>query len=705
MADFRKWFFAFAVIALMLGAFTAQAQIANSNSITCVNTPSTPTIARVEGITELMGDFVLNCTGGVPTPSGNLIPQFNVALTINANVTSRLLASTYGAGTRFIDALLTIDEPFPGSATQFPSNVNPPIGAPTKQAVCAPNTSIGTASVPTNCNLMTGLFNTTTNLFTGNPYNPLGPNGVNAYNVFVGQTGATAGQVVWLGVPIDAPGTAGTRVIRLTNIRANACGVGLSSGLIPSQITGFISVTGSTNLTIAGSGQQTLAYVQAGLTVSSKNAQLQQCVSTNVGGAGLAVSSVVGNFGSATGGFAISSITLAEGFASAFKRRIAAYTVVTDVNDVNNTTPILQDVPGYNYNSETAFQPSVGASSPVFGTANTGTRFLLVFNNIPTGATVYLPQFVPLTLLGSSTTGGSPIPISNVSGWTGGFIELIGNTSDTNGNPSSVPGTTNSVFNAGVLASVFGISSPFKGPGATGNFATAVQIPVTNGTAAAVYEVGNADPAAQEQANVPIGFAYTANTSTATPTAGQVTATASFAPLSTVITPTATDPIPRFCNKSTPQNIVNINLCTCDLLFPFVTNIGGFDTGIAIANTSLDTATGHSVAAQNGNVTLYFYGSLPGTPAPATIAPQTTTSPVNAGQELLFTLSSGGSNGITQETGFTGYIIAVAQFQFCHGFAFISDLGAQRLAEGYLAIGLDIPGLNRVATVGEVQAH
>ena len=65
--------------------------------------------------------------------------------------------------------------------------------------------------------------------------------------------------------------------------------------------------------------------------------------------------------------------------------------------------------------------------------------------------------------------------------------------------------------------------------------------------------------------------------------------------------------------------------------------------------------------------------------------------PFLAAQELIFTLSNGGNFGIPATPGFEGYIIAQANFQYCHGFAFISDVGAQKLAEGYLAISLDAP--------------
>jgi len=42
-------------------------------------------------------------------------------------------------------------------------------------------------------------------------------------------------------------------------------------------------------------------------------------------------------------------------------------------------------------------------------------------------------------------------------------------------------------------------------------------------------------------------------------------------------------------------------------------------------------------------------------------------------------------------SGFQGYMIAVCNFQYAHGFAFISDLGARNLAMGYLAVVIGDP--------------
>ena len=50
-------------------------------------------------------------------------------------------------------------------------------------------------------------------------------------------------------------------------------------------------------------------------------------------------------------------------------------------------------------------------------------------------------------------------------------------------------------------------------------------------------------------------------------------------------------------------------------------------------------------------------------------------------------------------------MISIANFQYCHAFAFISDMGSQKLAEGYLAIQLDVGLLNRTGVAGENEGH
>jgi hypothetical protein len=192
----------------------------------------------------------------------------------------------------------------------------------------------------------------------------------------------------------------------------------------------------------------------------------------------------------------------------------------------------------------------------------------------------------------------------------------------------------------------------------------------------------NSNPLTLENIDVPIAVAYASNTTTNNPGLGTATVTGSFAPLSTVVTQSASAPIPRFADVPTVRTAFTINACSTNLLFPFVTNQAGFDTGIAIANTSLDP---FKTPTQAGTCVINYYGNTTGGGA----APAAATSPnVAAGTELVFLISSGGG-GVAATPGFQGYIIAQCAFQYAHGFAFISDLGSQKLAEGYLALVMD----------------
>ncbi|MBX5495678.1 MAG: hypothetical protein IRZ15_10120, partial [Bryobacteraceae bacterium] len=97
MADFRKLLPAVAMLALV--AFTAKPAAAQA-AFACTATAGVPPLARAEGITELVGDIVLNCSGG----SGAAITA-NVQIFLNTNVTSRI---TSGNTT---EALLLLGEP------------------------------------------------------------------------------------------------------------------------------------------------------------------------------------------------------------------------------------------------------------------------------------------------------------------------------------------------------------------------------------------------------------------------------------------------------------------------------------------------------------------------------------------------------------------------------------------------------------------
>jgi hypothetical protein len=178
---------------------------------------------------------------------------------------------------------------------------------------------------------------------------------------------------------------------------------------------------------------------------------------------------------------------------------------------------------------------------------------------------------------------------------------------------------------------------------------------------------------------------------------GSGTVNGNFAPISTVYVMSGSGAEePRFVDKATDSTALTISPCRTILLFPYVTNQAGFDTGLAISNTTADPL---GTTAQAGACTINYYGNTNGSTAPAA---QTSPS-VGSGAHLAFMLSGGGgvfarNNGFTACASgacvaplFQGYIIAICDFQFAHGFAFISDVqndpsGRTLGSQGYLAL-------------------
>jgi len=120
--------------------------------------------------------------------------------------------------------------------------------------------------------------------------------------------------------------------------------------------------------------------------------------------------------------------------------------------------------------------------------------------------------------------------------------------------------------------------------------------------------------------------------------------------------------------------------CNCYLLFTYVTSDSGFNTGIVIANTTGDTApfgADSEAPDQIGKITFYFYDKTA-----AYVGATTTAADITAGKSFVDLVSAILPSGVAS---FSGYVIAKAEFQFCHGFAFIADNSFAAVAQGYLA--------------------
>ncbi|MGB9604919.1 MAG: hypothetical protein ACPL88_03460, partial [Bryobacteraceae bacterium] len=584
MANLRKLLFALAVV--LVATITASAQTVPA--FQCTANAAVPPTLRAEGLAELVGDLVLNCTGGTPTAAGVAVPRVNIQVFLNTNITSRLVADPAS------EALLLIDDPAP--AFQNP------------------------------CTSTTGCTQTGTG--TGLPYATAGPDGgtppVQVRNVYQARN-AAANSLVWLGVPIDPPGTTASRILRIKNVRANANQLGVSATLVPTQIVMFVSISGETSVAV-NNPQQIVGYVLPGLSVSWRNA----CSSDSLSSAGASFLQCVSTnsdlAGDPTKSFSTTAfrIRFSEGFATAFKKRNVATSGTTPTatgpqNSPNGVDPLS----GALYNTETGFYnpafPNVNGLN-VAGLADSGTRFRVVFSNVPAGVQVFV--------------GTREIATTEST-----VLHLV--TTDANGAGaySATAATSSGTDQCGVGYSIAPVS-------------------ISGGTGIAVWEVMETNPLLPGRVEVPVVIAYKANTAAGLPGLGTMTASASFAPISTVSTQSSSAPLPRFADTGSARNVVVINPCSTNLLFPFVSNQAGFDTGIAIANTSKDP---FGTSTQSGACTLNYYGQTAGGGAPPAAQ---TSGVIAAGDTAVFTLSAGGTHGITATPGFQGYIIAQCRFQY-----------------------------------------
>jgi hypothetical protein len=253
-----------------------------------------------------------------------------------------------------------------------------------------------------------------------------------------------------------------------------------------------------------------------------------------------------------------------------------------------------------------------------------------------------------------------------------------------------------------------GISGFFPGVTSTDTASTGttpiVEIPVSStGTASAVWEVVNTNPNAIDSFKVAVYVTYSANVAQNSPPAGTATVNLSFAPTPTAAfsasagaAASSTLPIPRFTqDTSAARNILNVNICRTVLLYPYITNTSGYDTGVAIANTSTDP---FGTGAQAGSCKLNWYQGTTNPPQGDTGTIASGTVWANLASIAVPGFGSGGPNG-------SGYMIAVCNFQYAHGFAVIQDLGGRNFGMAYLALVIPDPGTGSRAASGLDKAN
>ena len=162
---------------------------------------------------------------------------------------------------------------------------------------------------------------------------------------------------------------------------------------------------------------------------------------------------------------------------------------------------------------------------------------------------------------------------------------------------------------------------------------------------------------------------------------------------SSVPTPPATITIISFAtNVQEEGTVFTVQDCQTYLLFSWLPNTGdgAFDSGIAINNSSKDPAV-IGTAGQTGDVDVYFWRTDGTVPAASPVKLATALAPGQTATGVVSAL-------LGEE--FVGYAIAVCNFQFGHGFAFINSPqpgSGGAFAQGYLPLSLFNPRLAGVA--------
>jgi len=754
MADFRRLLYAFAVVAFLASfAVPAHAQF-TCNNFNAVNVP-----ARAEGYTELVGDITFNCSanGQPSTTPGTPVPSVNITVSSNTNITSRILAVSATKLTSYNEALLIIDEP---NTTKWVTTTPP--GRPISN--CGANGEDSGPDGPGVCHIIAptdprltydGSVGVQANGSPGGNFTPCATAatfGCGRPNVFQGRNAASllSGQfnaIQFLEVPFDPPSTSSNRSIRITNIRVDATRFGVASPFSTVPVTATVSFGGSTTISVPDT-TVTVAQVQQGMTVAVFGASgFLQCVGTDQEPNLSKNNPFFGGVNGSPGRFGLGGamdIRVSENFATAWKEKnIAGHLANSTFNgsiDVYTPGSVVappvddaQNVPGAVYDTESGFEYNSGTTVPSPNPPpGTGVGTVPNLGN---------PLFDAATNIQAAgvATQGTRIAIQvsapQPNGITGLFFPIV------------VPifnqstGLQTGVMVADALVDQNGFGSPFLAPSPTqfsftpsggGAAVTPTNTNFVQVTAAApviTYEILFAQPGALEYADITPTVVFNNNglSTNLAQTGVTVTATGSFAPIASgLANPNQPQQdgfyaTPRFNStfKTPADALFTISKCACDLLFPWVVSAGTFDTGIVVANTSMDPCGGSSsctlpftgpaqATPQTGAVTFYYFGTV-GVGDHNAVANLTSNTSllVPAGGYVAHILSQNttATNGLGSRTNFAGYVIAQADFQYCHGVADITNNSNGSVVFNYVGLELDSPNLFRTNQLGETLGH
>jgi hypothetical protein len=406
--------------------------------------------------------------------------------------------------------------------------------------------------------------------------------------------------------------TAGTTAFTIAGLRVNA-----SVAPVSSTIT--VGVTSATVQIVATQTSVNAAFVTKSLsavTISSAAAATGSTLTANAL-SNLSACTITGTAaqGNVTLLQAIANVGFSGGFIDALKTATEVTNAAAAAGNNNPATPDAKAI--------AAKQSAVIA---------------VTFSNLNTAGVNY---YVPLTIGGAAftltaTTGpnGTAAATAVASGAATGFVAVA----QSGGTATAYYLVTNSTAPETVPTTSNGLAA---------------------GTGLVLYQVVPSVPAVTGYSTAPVAVSIVLN-GTAAPGYPQYTT-----------------PTPYTATESGTANVGGLlQPCATTLLFPYVVNTGGFDTGVAITNASTGSGI-PGVTTNTGSCVVTFYGTGAAT---ATVVYNTGT--IAAATDATFLVSA-------QAPGLSGYAVAVCNFLGAHGYAFVTDGfggGGRGLSADYLAI-------------------
>ncbi len=538
----RRWTGTLAI--LMAMPFLLPAQTCNVSAV--------PLTIRAEGQTELLGDLIVSCAGPsagfVPTPLGQPVPRVNFRIALYADpaftlplpLANRVTNISVGSvAAQAVDALLVIET----------SNPNPAL-----RRACAASESLANACA------LTGVYNPPSSPFGIDFGNPSG----NVRNAYQGLKTA-ANTVSFVNIPFElASEFPNTARFRAKNFRLAVAG-----GTLASNDSVFAKITlenaPSANLpTVLG----VVGFVQASLrSPTGSIAYLPRCVDNNVALAASATAAVAPQGSSFR-------VSFDEPYPNAFKAR--GFVPGNSSLDQNDWSEIYSSESGF---FNTLFPLTDGLNRA--GTAQSGTRFRMLFDNIPAGVELYAPVDVSLPAFGRQ-------PPSR--------IRMVDSDTTTSGAPTAADlSSENSTFLVNTSTALGGLR----------------RLSTRGAYRFAVYEAVALQQFGHETFHVPITVAYPANTPQVVSTA-----TVSFAPYDTAPV-VGSAVIPTFGGTPITFHAFTIgdcSVCGVKLNTSIAGKTGTFTNStwaVRVTNNGLATATGGVInfvvtkTGGNGTITSY----------------------------------------------------------------------------------------------------